>query len=1178
MDSKKRPPPLVVEDSSGDVVSLPTPSNILPTHITHTPINEKKCLNEDLEEVNLLDTLDDTHTVEQPVSKKRRVVEKSPGGGRFVRYNTLLQEEGGRVVYAALDAEHGIDVAWHEILTRDLFDDQKKEKTVEEMMFEDPKNFKHKYLLKYFATWEDERNNKLVFITETTSSGTMATFCRTTSLDESNIRPFCRNLLNALEFLHAKDPPIVHRNLNLSSIYVNGTEKGGLRLGGFETHIGGGGTNIKRKKYTAPEQYDNKGQDVKSDIYALGMCLLEMATREVPYAECPDLAALIYKVRDLKEKPNVFLKMDESKLKHFIARCLAYHPEDRPSALELTKDVFLEETEEEKKKKEKKQEEEAEHSKAKDDLTKKERVVEFTHEAYQEKKKAWWPCSMVKLVCECDKEPGVHVAVRLKNDRVYHLEQAKVRVRNKDAIFLEDSGRSNSEAALEPYVGSGSSSSSSKPAPSKPPLSKPPISKSRSILDLDEEKQEGEVASKYAHEYYNSESWEACQVVAQHEDTCDIVTKLAKKEIDAVPVNKIRVVGESLWTLSAAPSMTSNVVIFTLIKHKPVYYKLKFDFDLDLDQCIAVAGELVREIGVAPEEKDLIAVQLHSHITQFKKSHVDRLVEGRNSNLNLLEESVTSASSPVPISPSSSAESATSFHEEDVKKVPTKRTIAKASLDREAQVSAFMERATHEAMEEDHSMLFPPPDLKALQRDHDVYIESLKRGETTVPEVAEIELELSAANLQLEELNRAHEKRLVDLASQLKELEEKADRELGSTVRDMKEEQKRKSLFLAIAESAADVGNRLKDVLKRSCSTGKETKRSGTREARRSSSTGSSGKELSTGIKRRHSEMPRRKKSSDLMPSVEEVKKNKSKSRASSMDTTPTSVLDDGGVRSSKKMVVTKSQKTTGTSSIKGKKVGITKKKSSEIGFTKKKSSETGLSLSKKKGGSGVSTMKKGSSGGSSTKKKDPTKPRKKSGSSESTSISKKRINEGSDTAPLRSRSASIDNTTKKPSSTKRKKTEVDSKSSKKKKESNQKDGSVVVKDATKSTSSIKKKESKSTNPFEQPSFARKTSEEKDAEKERLREERKVRIQEEKLQKKLLEEAESKELEAAIHAEIYAEHPLPSTQVAFNELNLLSAQYANDPNLTLLQKQRLAAQMSSSHGFQATSSLKQGES
>jgi len=47
-------------------------------------------------------------------------------------------------------------------------------------------------------------------------------------------------------------------------------------------------------EFMAPEMYEEKGYSEKVDIYAFGMCLLEMVTGDYPYSECKN-AAQIYK-------------------------------------------------------------------------------------------------------------------------------------------------------------------------------------------------------------------------------------------------------------------------------------------------------------------------------------------------------------------------------------------------------------------------------------------------------------------------------------------------------------------------------------------------------------------------------------------------------------------------------------------------------------------------------------------------------------------------------------------------------------------------------------------------------------------------------------------------------------------------------------------------------------------
>lgn len=50
----------------------------------------------------------------------------------------------------------------------------------------------------------------------------------------------------------------------------------------------------------APEMYEEK-YDEAVDVYAFGMCILEMATSEYPYAECQNAAQIYRKVTSVSD-------------------------------------------------------------------------------------------------------------------------------------------------------------------------------------------------------------------------------------------------------------------------------------------------------------------------------------------------------------------------------------------------------------------------------------------------------------------------------------------------------------------------------------------------------------------------------------------------------------------------------------------------------------------------------------------------------------------------------------------------------------------------------------------------------------------------------------------------------------------------------------------------------------
>uniref|UniRef100_A0A804NLR1 non-specific serine/threonine protein kinase n=1 Tax=Zea mays TaxID=4577 RepID=A0A804NLR1_MAIZE len=88
----------------------------------------------------------------------------------------------------------------------------------------------------------------------------------------------------------------------------------------------------------APELYDEEYNELV-DIYAFGMCLLELVTFEYPYCECSNAAQIYRKVSD-GEKPGSLAKIGDPEVKLFIEKCIA-KVDERLLANELLMDPFL---------------------------------------------------------------------------------------------------------------------------------------------------------------------------------------------------------------------------------------------------------------------------------------------------------------------------------------------------------------------------------------------------------------------------------------------------------------------------------------------------------------------------------------------------------------------------------------------------------------------------------------------------------------------------------------------------------------------------------------------------------------------------------------------------------------------------------------------------------------------
>ena len=96
-------------------------------------------------------------------------------------------------------------------------------------------------------------------------------------------------------------------------------------------------------EFMAPEVYEEK-YDELVDVYAFGMCMLEMTTADYPYAECTGPAQIYKKVTN-GVPPQSMEKVEDVEIRKIIERCIRLNKEDRPSIKELLAfEFFAEDT------------------------------------------------------------------------------------------------------------------------------------------------------------------------------------------------------------------------------------------------------------------------------------------------------------------------------------------------------------------------------------------------------------------------------------------------------------------------------------------------------------------------------------------------------------------------------------------------------------------------------------------------------------------------------------------------------------------------------------------------------------------------------------------------------------------------------------------------------------------
>ncbi|XP_064606454.1 serine/threonine-protein kinase WNK1-like isoform X2 [Liolophura sinensis] len=267
--------------------------------------------------------------------------------GRFMKFDVEIGRGSFKTVYKGLDTETGVAVAWCELQDKKWNKSERQRFREEAEML---KGLQHPNIVRFYDSWEDPspRGRKvIVLVTELMTSGTLKTYIRRfKKINMKVLKNWCRQILKGLHFLHTRTPPVIHRDLKCDNIFITGTT-GSVKIGDL------GLATLKNKSFAksvigtpefmAPEMYEEH-YDESVDVYAFGMCIMEMATSEYPYKECTN-AAQIYRRVTSGIRPESFDKVENSEIKDIIDGCTRSNKEERYTVKELLQhDFFLEDT------------------------------------------------------------------------------------------------------------------------------------------------------------------------------------------------------------------------------------------------------------------------------------------------------------------------------------------------------------------------------------------------------------------------------------------------------------------------------------------------------------------------------------------------------------------------------------------------------------------------------------------------------------------------------------------------------------------------------------------------------------------------------------------------------------------------------------------------------------------
>ncbi|KAL7208823.1 hypothetical protein ACSBR1_030534 [Camellia fascicularis] len=192
--------------------------------------------------------------------------------------------------------------------------------------------FEHENIVRYYGADKDESN--LYIFLELVTEGSLSSVYQKYNLPDSLVSSYTRQILHGLKYLHERN--VVHRDIKCANILVHAN--GSVKLADFGLAKVTKLNDIKSFRGTAywmaPEvvTQDNQGYGLPADIWSLGCTVLEVLTRQIPYAGLEPMQALFQIGSGALPPVPGSLSRDAQ---DFIFSCLQVNQNDRPTAADL---------------------------------------------------------------------------------------------------------------------------------------------------------------------------------------------------------------------------------------------------------------------------------------------------------------------------------------------------------------------------------------------------------------------------------------------------------------------------------------------------------------------------------------------------------------------------------------------------------------------------------------------------------------------------------------------------------------------------------------------------------------------------------------------------------------------------------------------------------------------------